>query len=234
MELIYQGLKDALSLLFSWNPEIWQITLLSLIVSGSATLISMALGIIPGAIIAVTEFPAKRFVISLINTGMAFPPVVVGLFVVLFLWRSGPLGFLNILYTPLAMVIAQVIIATPIIMGPSILAVQSLPNNIKLQTLSLGANYYQLIWVLIKETRLLLYGAIMAGFGGAISEVGAVMMTGGNIKGQTRVLTSAILMETRKGYFELAIALGIILLILTFVINLILTHIQQHRGQNGR
>ncbi|MDI6732486.1 MAG: ABC transporter permease [Planctomycetota bacterium] len=227
MEVIYQGLKEAVNLILSGNKEIWQITLLSLLVSGSATFISMLIGIPLGAMIGLGRFPARRFVISLINTGMAFPPVVIGLFVVIFLWRSGPLGFLNILYTPLAMLIAQVIIATPIVMGISISGIQSLPEGLKLQTLSLGASYPQMLWILIKEARLVLYGAIMAGFGAVISEVGAVMMTGGNIKGQTRTLTTAIVTETRIGHLEIAIALAIILLLLTFVINLILTHLQQ-------
>ena len=227
MELIYQGIKEAFWLILKGDPEIIRITLLSIIVSGSATLISMLLGVPIGAIIGLSNFRFKRLILSVINTGMGLPPVVVGLFVVLFLWRSGPLGFINLLYTPYAMVIAQVIIATPIVMGLSVAAIQQLPAKIKLQTLTLGASYPQMLWIIIKEARLPLLAAVMAGFGGVISEVGAVMMVGGNIKGQTRVLTTATVMETRMGHLEIAIALGIILLILTFVINYILTNIQQ-------
>jgi tungstate transport system permease protein len=227
MELIYQGIKEAFWLILKGDPEIIRITLMSILVSGSATLISMLLGVPIGAIIGLSNFRFKRLILSVINTGMGLPPVVVGLFVVLFLWRSGPLGFLNLLYTPYAMAIAQVIIATPIVMGLSVAAIQQLPDKLKLQTLTLGASYPQMLWIMIKEARLPLLGAVMAGFGGVISEVGAVMMVGGNIRGQTRVLTTATVLESRMGNLEMAIALGIILLILTFVINYMLTHLQQ-------
>jgi tungstate transport system permease protein len=139
------------------------------------------------------------------------------------------LGFLEILYTPYAMIIAQAIIATPIVMGLSVASIQHLPPNLRLQILSLGASRLQMLWVLIKEARLPLLAAVMAGFGGVISEVGASIMVGGNIKGYSRVLTTATVMETGKGYFDVAIALGIILLMLAFMVNLLLTHIQQGR-----
>jgi tungstate transport system permease protein len=198
-------------------------------ISGTATLISLFIGVSIGTVVALTNFYGKRLIISLINTGMGLPPVVVGLFVTILIWRNGPLGFLEILYTPSAMIIAQAIIATPIVMGISLAAIQNLPPNLRLQILSLGASRLQMVWVLIKEARLPLLAAIMAGFGGVISEVGASIMVGGNIKGYSRVLTTATVMETGKGNFDVAIALGIILLLLAFFVNLILTQIQQRQ-----
>jgi tungstate transport system permease protein len=177
--------------------------------------------------VALTQFPGRRIVVSLINTGMGLPPVVVGLFVTIFLWRNGPLGFMEILYTPTAIIIAQAVIATPIVMGISLAAIQNLPANLRLQILALGATRLQMVWILVKEARLPLLAAIMAGFDGVISEVGASIMVGGNIKGYTRVLTTATVMETSKGNFDIAMALGIILLLLAFFINAILTHVQQ-------
>jgi len=196
-------------------------------VSGTATLISLLIGISTGTIIALAQFPGKRFIVSLVNTGMGLPPVVVGLFVTIFLWRSGPLGFLGILYTPTAMILAQAVIATPIVMGITVAAMQHLPQKLRLQILALGATRLQMVWILVKEAKLPLLAGVMAGFGGVISEVGASMMVGGNIKGYSRVLTTATVMETSRGNFDMAIALGIILLILAYVINLILTTIQQ-------
>jgi tungstate transport system permease protein len=198
-------------------------------ISGIATLISLFIGVSIGTAVALTNFYGKRLVISLINTGMGLPPVVVGLFVTILIWRNGPLGFLEILYTPSAMIIAQAIIATPIVMGISLAAIQNLPPNLRLQILSLGASRLQMVWVLIKEARLPLLAAIMAGFGGVISEVGASIMVGGNIKGYSRVLTTATVMETGKGNFDVAIALSIILLLLAFLVNLVLTQIQQRQ-----
>jgi len=168
-------------------------------------------------------------VAALVNTGMGLPPVVVGLFVTIFLWRNGPFGRFELLYTPAAMVIAQGVIATPIVTGISMAAIQSLPANLRLQILALGASRPQMVLLLVREARLPLLAAVMAGFGGVISEVGASLMVGGNIKGQTRVLTTATVMETGKGNFDTAIALSIILLSLTFLINLLLTLIQQKR-----
>ncbi|MBF0395265.1 MAG: ABC transporter permease [Desulfobacterales bacterium] len=227
MDVIITGIKEAIMLLINLDPEVLSITLLSLKISGTATLISLILGVSSGTVIALTEFKGKRFVISLINTGMGLPPVVVGLFVSIMLWRNGPLGYLELLYTPFAMIIAQSIIATPIIMGISASAIQHLPKNLKLQILALGASRIQMVWLLIKEARLPLLAAIMAGFGGVISEVGASIMVGGNIKGYSRVLTTATVMETGKGNFELAIALSVILLTLSLLINAVLTYIQQ-------
>jgi tungstate transport system permease protein len=227
MDLILEGIKKAIFLLATLDKEVLEITLLSLKVSGIATIISLFIGVSIGTVVALNMFPGKKIVVSLINTGMGLPPVVVGLFVTIFLWRSGPLGFLGLLYTPLAIIIAQAIIATPIVMGITVAAMQQLPKKMRLQILALGATRHQMVWMLIKEARLSLLAAVMAGFGGVISEIGASIMVGGNIKGYTRVLTTATVMETSKGNFEVAIALSIILLALAYFINLILTHVQQ-------
>ncbi len=227
MDLILDGLRKAFWLLVTMDPEVFGITLLSLKVSGIATLISTVVGISFGALVALARFPGKRIVVGLVNTGMGLPPVVVGLFVSILLWRSGPLGFLGMLYTPAAMVVAQAVIATPIVMGIAIAALQQLPQKLTLQVLALGATKPQLAWILTKEARLPLLAAVMAGFGGVISEVGASIMVGGNIKGYSRVLTTATVMETGRGNFETAIALGVILLLLAYAVNLVLTHIQQ-------
>lgn len=230
MDLLWEGLRKALELLRSLDPEVLQITWLSLWISGLATLISLVMGLSLALVVALNAFPGKRLVIALLNTGMALPPVVVGLFITILLWRSGPFGFLGILYSPTAMVLAQAVIASPIIAGISIAALQHLPPGLRLQILALGASRPQLVWLLMKEARLPLLAAVMAGFGGVISEVGASIMVGGNIKGQTRVLTTATVMETSKGNFEVAIALGLILLVLAFTVNALLTQLQQ-RGR---
>ena len=227
MDLILEGIYKAFYLLFTLDPEVMGVTLLSLQISGTATLISLLVGISVGTTVALAEFPGRKFVVSLINTGMGLPPVVVGLFVTIFLWRNGPLGFLGILYTPAAMILAQAVIATPIVMGITLAAIQAFPRNLRLQILALGATRLQMVWILVKEAKLPLLAGVMAGFGGVISEVGASIMVGGNIKGYSRVLTTATVMETSRGNFDIAIALGIILLLLAFFINLILTHIQQ-------
>jgi tungstate transport system permease protein len=227
MDLILEGIRKACYLLFTLDPEVRGITLLSLQISGTATLISLFLGISIGTLVALTDFPGRRLVVSLINTGMGLPPVVVGLFVSILLWRNGPLGFLGILYTPTAMIIAQAVIATPIVMGITLAAIQALPRNLRLQILALGATRLQMVWILVKEARLPLLAGVMAGFGGVISEVGASIMVGGNIKGYSRVLTTATVLETSRGNFDVAIALGIILLLLAYFVNLVLTHIQQ-------
>lgn len=227
MDLILDGIRTALSLIFTLDREVLAVTLLSLEVSCSATFVSLLLGIPAGVVLALAEFPGRRLVVSLVNTGMGLPPVVVGLFVTLFLWRNGPLGFLEILYTPVAMILAQAVIATPIVTGITIAAIQNLPANLKLQVRALGATRLQTVWILVRESRLPLLAAVMAGFGGVISEVGASIMVGGNIKGQTRVLTTATVMETGKGNFDVAIALSLILLTLAFSVNYLLTLIQQ-------
>lgn len=227
MELVFEGIRTAWHLLVTLDPEVLAVTLLSLKVSGLATLVSLVIGVVGGTGVALTDFPGKRLLVSVVNTSMGLPPVVVGLFVTLMLWRSGPLSQWELLYTPAAMVLAQTIIATPIVMGISIAAIQNLPPNLRLQILALGASRPQMLWLLVREARLPLMAGIMAGFGGVISEVGASIMVGGNIKGYTRVLTTATVMETGKGNFDTAIALGIILLVLCFGVNYLLTLVQQ-------
>lgn len=229
MELIWQGITQAFWLLVTADPELLRITLLSLQVSGSATLLSLLVGIPLGTLIALARFPGRGLVISLVNTGMGLPPVVVGLFVSILLWRSGPLGVLELLYTPGAIVLAQLVIAAPIVTGLTLAAVQQIPPRFRLQMLGLGASRLQLLWVLLREARLPMLAAVMAGFGGVISEIGASMMVGGNIRGQTRVLTTATVLETSRGNFDLAIALSILLLLITFLVNWALTAIQQRR-----
>jgi tungstate transport system permease protein len=225
--LIWEGIKKAVELLWTLDPEVLGITLFSLKVSILATGISLVIGGAAGMALALCRFPGRRLVISLVNTGMGLPPVVVGLFVTILLWRNGPLGFLEILYTPSAIILAQAVIATPIIAGISLAAIQQLPPDLRLQILALGASRPQMVWMLAREARLPLMAAVMAGFGGVISEVGASIMVGGNIKGSTRVLTTATVMETGKGNFDTAIALSLILMVLMFTVNAVLTHIQQ-------
>ena len=227
MDLLWQGILQAIELLFKLDPDIVEITLLSLQLSGIATLISLILGIPFGTLLALYHFPGRNFLLSLVNTGMGLPPVVVGLLVSIFLWRSGPLGELQWIYTPLAIVIAQVILAAPVVSGLTSAALQQLDPRLRLQLRGLGASGMQMIWRLWMEARLPLLAALMAGFGSVISEVGASMMVGGNLRHSTRVLTTAIVYETGRGNFALAIALGVILLGLTFLINLTLTWIQQ-------
>ena len=232
MELIWQGIKEAIRLILSGDPEVLQITWLSLQVSGSATLLSLLVGIPAGVGLALAKFPGRGLLIALVNTGMGLPPVVVGLFVSIFLWRSGPLGSLGRLYTPTAIVIAQFVIAAPIVVGLTVAAMQQLNPKLRLQLLALGASRWQLLWLLMREARLPLLAAVMAGFGGVISEVGASMMVGGNLLGQTRVLTTATVLETGKGNFDIAIALSLILLTLVFGVNYLLTWVQQ-RGRTS-
>ena len=227
MDLILEGFRKALELVLTLDREVLGITLLSLEVSASATAISVLVGVAAGTAIALGTFPGKRLLVSVVNTGMGLPPVVVGLFVSMLLWRNGPLGALGLLYTPTAIVIAQAVIATPIVTGITIGAIQGLPPSLRLQILALGATRAQLVWMLVREARIPLLAGVMAGFGGVISEVGASIMVGGNIRGQTRVLTTATVMETGKGNFDVAIALSAILLALTLAVNVALTLVQQ-------
>ncbi len=230
MEVLGSALIEAARLLVSGDPEAWGITWLSLRVSLLATLISLAVGLPLGAWLALSRFPGRRFALALVNTGMGLPPEVAGLLITILLWRSGPLGELRLLYTPTAIVIAQVALATPVVTGLSAAAIQQLNPKLRLQILALGATRGQYLWLLAREARLPLLAAAMAGFGAVISEVGAAMMVGGNIPGQTRVLTTAMVLWTSRGRFELALALGLILLGLVYLVNLSLTWTQQ-RGR---
>lgn len=231
MDFIIDGFLKGLSLICDGDTEVRSIVRLSLYVSVFATAVAVGIGVPLGSLIAVKKFPFKKTVISLVNTGMGLPPVVVGLMAMLLLSRNGPLGFLGWLYTPAGMVLAQVIIATPVITGLSLSAMQSLDRKFYLQMLTLGAGQGQALLVCLKEVKLSILAAVIAGFGSVISEVGAVMMVGGNIRHQTRVLTTATVMETQMGNFDNAIALGLILLCLTFLINAALTFIQQRKAR---
>ncbi|MDQ7792879.1 MAG: ABC transporter permease [bacterium] len=232
MDLLVDGFRQAVLLIVTRDPEVAGITLLTLRVSGTATLFALALGLPVGLALGLRQFPGRNLLLGLVNTGMGLPPVVVGLFVALLLWRTGPLGSLGLMYSPPAMILAQFVIAFPIIAGLTAAAMQQLDPRIRLQSLALGASGSQALWTMLGEARLPLLAAVMAGFGGALSEVGAVMIVGGNLKGLTRVLTTATVMEVRMGRFETAIALGLILLGLSFAVNLLLTMLQQ--GGTGR
>jgi tungstate transport system permease protein len=213
--------------------ETIQITLLSLQISGLATAISLLIGLPLGTLLALGKFTGRSILLSLVNTGMGLPPVVVGLFVAMMLWRSGPFGDLKLIYSPWAIIIAQVIIAFPVVTGLTTASLQALDPRLQLQLRGLGASTPQMVWMLWREARLPLLAALMAGFGSVISEVGASMMVGGNIRGQTRVLTTAIVLETSKGEFDMAIGLGVLLLTITFLVNWALTVIQQKGARRG-
>ncbi|HXG42131.1 MAG TPA: ABC transporter permease [Dehalococcoidia bacterium] len=229
MDLLWDGIRGAFRLLVDLDPEVLRVTALTLLVSGLATLVATALGVAVGSVLALASFPGRRLALALVNTGMGLPPVAVGLLVAVLLWRSGPLGALGLIYTPAAMVIAQAVIALPIVTGFTAAAIGSLHPHLRLQVLALGASRWQALLLLLREARLPLLAAIMAGFGAAISEVGASLMVGGNIEGETRVLTTAIVLETSRGNFDLAIALSLLLLALVFAVNLLLTTVQQRR-----
>jgi tungstate transport system permease protein len=229
VDVLVDGIRQAVGLLLGGDREIAAVLWLSLQVSGTATLIALLLGIPAGAALALTRFPGRTLVVSAVNTGMGLPPVVVGLIVTILLWRSGPLGDWEVLYTPAAIVLAQAVIASPIVTGITLAAVQNVPATFRLQLLALGASRVQMVWVVLREARLPMLAAVMAGFGGVISEIGASMMVGGNIRGQTRTLTTAMVLETGKGNFDVAIALSILLMALVFAINWMLTAIQQRR-----
>ncbi len=219
---------QAIQMLLNGDPEVWEVVWLTMRVSGLATLLSVVFGIPIGFSLAVHHFPGKKSVVRLMNAGMGLPPVVVGLLVSLLLWRYGPLGDLGLMYSPSAMVLAQAIIATPIVAGFSFAALGSLNPKLRHQLLALGATSAQANWLLLKEARLGLTAAVMAGFGRVVSEVGASMMVGGNIKGQTRVLTTATVMEVGKGNYDVALAFGAILLLLAYGIVALLTYLQNH------
>jgi len=233
MDTIWNGLVQAAALLLRGDPLVWNVVLLSLLVSGAATLISVLIGVPVGLGLALIRFPGRTGVISVVNSGMGLPPVVVGLVLSLLLWRTGPLGGLHLLYTPAAMVLAQVVLALPLVAALTMTAVQQLDPHLRLQIQALGADRRQLAGLLLREVRLPLLGAVMAGFGAVISEVGASLMVGGNIQGETRVLTTATVLETGKGDFDVAIALSAILLALTFAVAAGLTWLQQRSGPHG-
>ncbi|MFW5790828.1 MAG: ABC transporter permease [Bacillota bacterium] len=227
MNTLIEGLQEALRLLVNLDREVLQIIAVSLKVSGTALIFSVLIGLPLGTILGLGNFPGKKIITAFLYTGMGFPPVVVGLFVFIIFSNSGPLGDLNWLFTTRAIVVAQTVIALPLVAGFIMTAVMGVDKNLLLQLRSLGVTRAQMIWTIIKEARLGALIAIIAGFGAVISEVGAVMLVGGNIRGKTRVLTTAIMLETRQGRFGLAIALGLILLTITFIINILMLNLQE-------
>ncbi len=236
MDLVWEGLRKAGDMLITGDPELLRITLATLRISGLAIFISLLAGVPLGLFLGLARFPGRRFVMSVVNAGMGLPPVVVGLWVSIFLWRYGPLGFLHALYTPGAMVVAQFIIAVPKVAGLTMAGIMQLNPKLHLQILALGANRWQSYWLLIREARLSVLAAIMAGFGAIVAEVGASMTVGGNLVGSTRVLSTAIVLESGKGNFDVAIALSLVLMLLAYAVTVGLTLIQNSgiRSSEGR
>lgn len=227
MGLIADAFAEAWRLLRTGDADVYAITLRTAIITGFSTLVATALGLPLGLAVALNRFPGQRGVIVLANAGTGVPPVVAGLFVSMLLWRSGPLGALGLIYTPGAMVIAQALIATPIIIAVTAAAVMALPPSLHLQIRAMGAGTGQYLWLVAREARLPLLVAVMAGFGSVVSEVGASMMVGGNLSGETRVLTTASVLEVSRGNFGTALALGLILLAMIIAIAAVFTVVQQ-------
>ena len=232
MDLIWDGLGEAIRIIRSGDYSVWEIVVRSILVSGTATAVSLLIGILVGSAIAFNQFPGRNLAFALVNTGMGLPPVVVGLIIAIMLWRSGPLGDLRLIYTPTAMVIAQTVIAAPIVTGFTAAALRNLHPKLRSQLYGLGASRLQMLWLVLWEAKLPLLAAVMAGFGGAISEIGASQMVGGNLAGDTRVMTTAVMLEVSRGQFAPAIALSLILLALIFAVNLILTTVQQQERRS--
>jgi tungstate transport system permease protein len=229
MDDFWGGAAQAIRLLASGDREVWEVILRSLRVSLSATAVSLLLGVPLGAWLALARFPGRALVVGAVHAGMGLPPVVAGLLISLLLFRNGPLGGLRLLYTPTAMIIAQAAIAAPIVAGLTLAAVQALDPRLGLLLRSLGASRPRQLWWLLREARLPLLAAVIAGFGAVISEVGAAMMVGGNITGETRVLTTATVLEVGRGEFETAVALSLVLIALTYSVTFGLTLVQQRR-----
>lgn len=227
MDLFIDALEEAFRLLVSGDPYLWAIAFRSLIVSGSAVILGLAVGIPVGTWLGLARFRGRGLAIAIVNTGLAFPPVVIGLFVYILLSRQGPLGMLGWLFTMPAMITAQFILAAPYVAAITLAAVGSVPPELRLQARALGASRWEALLLHLREARLSLMAAVAAGFGAVISEVGAVLMVGGNVEAETRVITTAIVLETRRGHFATALALGFMLLGIAFVANAFITRIQQ-------
>jgi len=233
MDFILNSVSKAFELIITLDPELLGIVFLSFKVSGSAIIISAVTGLLIALGLSMKEFPGKHFIVTANNTLMGLPPVVAGLFLYLMLSRSGPLGSMKLLYTPSAMVIAQAILATPIIAGLSYAAVASADASVKFTAITLGATPFQAAIKTMKQVRYSILASVLAGFGRIIAEVGAVLIVGGNIAGFTRVMTTTIALEADKGDFELAVALGMILLMISFTLNGSLIYLQRKRQMNG-
>jgi tungstate transport system permease protein len=229
MELILDGLKKAVEMILTGDREILEITWLTLRVCLMAIIISSIIGLPLGMFLGLTRFKGRKIILVLINIGMGLPPVVAGLWITMLLWRSGPLGHLQLLYSPTAIVMAQVLVSLPIITGLTSSAFQQINEKMLLQIKALGATKIQTIALLLKQTKIAIVAAIMAGFGRVIAEVGAAMMVGGNIQGDTRILTTSIVMEVSKGNFDVALAISFILLTVALLITAALTLLQQRK-----
>ncbi|UII55477.1 ABC transporter permease [Cytobacillus spongiae] len=229
MDLLLDGMKRALEMIVSLDPEIIEITLLTLRVSLTSVLISTLIGLPVGMLLGLRRFPGRRLLLVFINIGMGLPPVVAGLWITILLWRSGPLGHLSLLFTPTAIILAQVLVSLPIIIGLTSTAFQQIEDKMLLQIKALGATKIQTCLLLLQQTKLAILAAIIAGFGRVMAEVGAAMMVGGNIRGETRILTTSIVMEVSKGNFDIALALSFILMTLAFIITFCLTSLQQRK-----
>src|SRR5450759_4265503 len=231
MGSILRAFREAFYLIIRFNPDFYRIILLTLVVNGVATVLGAVIGIPAGVALAEYRFPGRRPVLVLVHAMMGLPPVVAGVFFVLIFARSGPLGFLDLLYTVPALIIVQVVLAAPIVAGFTYASLEDVDPRIGLQARSLGATRYQSVYVKLREARAGLVAAIIAGFGGVVSEVGAVMLVGGNLKGSTQMLTTYTVQEMRKGNADLALAAGIILIIIAIVVNVFLTRLQAGKGQ---
>jgi len=223
------GVAEAIRLLLAGDAELYAVVSRTLAISLLATLLAMAVGVPLGYGLARGNFRGRLVLLSAVNTGMGMPPVVVGLVVWLLLTRSGPLGSLDLIYTKPAMVLAQFVIATPLVIGFTAASIQALPRQLPDLLATLGAGRIRRLWIISQEAQLGLVAAVMAGFGAVVSEVGASMTVGGNLRGSTRVLTTAIVTETGRGNVPVALALGLVLLALAFAVNLLLTLIQQRQ-----
>lgn len=234
MGLFGEAVRSSVSLLFSGSAYLWQIIALTMQVSLLGLAIAVVLGMPLGVVAALGRFRGREPLVTLIQTGFALPPVVVGLFVYLLLARTGPLGGLDLLFTPTAMVIAQAILATPFVAGITLAAVRAVPPDVPLQARALGVSRGRALLTHLREARYGLVSAVVAGFGAVMSEVGAVMMVGGNVEGQTRVMTTAIVLETRQGHFGFALALGVLLLLIALAVNVLLARVQRGSGDVSR
>lgn len=229
MDLLVDGFLKAIDMILTGDKEIIDITWLTLRVSLTAMLISTLIGIPAGMLIGLSRFPGRKVLLVFIHIGMGLPPVVAGLWITILLWRSGPLGHLSLLFTPTAIVMAQVLVSLPIVVGLTASAFQQIDNKLIWQMKALGANKRQTLIILLKETKNSILAAIIAGLGRIMAEVGAAMMVGGNILGETRILTTSIVMEVSKGNFNVAIALSFILMTIALLVTITLTFLQQRK-----
>ncbi|PLS02619.1 ABC transporter permease [Neobacillus cucumis] len=229
MDLLLDGIKKAIEIILSGDQEVLEITGLTLKVCLLSILISTIIGLPLGIFLGLTRFKGRKLLLVFINIGLGLPPVVAGLWITMLLWRSGPLGDFSLLYSPTAIVMAQILVSLPIVTSLTCTAFQQISDKMLLQIKALGATRIQTLFILIKQLKMAILAAIMAGFGRVIAEVGAAMMVGGNIQGDTRILTTTIVMEVSKGNFDIALALSFILLSVALMITAALTFLQQRK-----